>query len=209
MKGAFVAKRRTNSAFISAAFCTRLRSVTASTGHAGAVRWAVIVNGPPGSGKTTLATALAAELGLALLSKDAIKETLLDELGYADRAASRRIGAASGETIWRLAGDSPVPVIIESWLAPSIRDVVRAGLDRARIERVVEVWCSCPPEVARARYAGRERHPGHFDADLLPELDDVLADAVPLALGPVIVVDTSVPVDTADLAVAVRSAITG
>jgi len=171
------------------------------------MRWAVIVNGPPGSGKTTLATALAAELEFALLSKDAIKETLLDELGYADRAASRRIGAASGETIWRLAGDSPVPVIVESWLAPSIRDVVRAGLDRARIEQVVEVWCSCPPDVARARYAGRARHPGHFDTELLPELDDVLATAEPLALGPVIVADTSQPVDAAALAAAVRAAL--
>lgn len=49
-------------------------------------RWAVIVNGPPGSGKSTLAGPLAERLGVPLLAKDAVKETLLDTLGYADRA---------------------------------------------------------------------------------------------------------------------------
>ena len=68
------------------------------------MRWAVIVNGPPGSGKSTLARSLSLTMGLPLFSKDDVKETLLDELGYADRAESRRIGAASGEVVWTLLG---------------------------------------------------------------------------------------------------------
>ena len=36
----------------------------------------ILVNGLPGAGKTTLATALAGELGAVLLSKDAVKEAL-------------------------------------------------------------------------------------------------------------------------------------
>jgi predicted kinase len=163
----------------------------------------VIVNGPPGSGKTTLATALAAELGIALLSKDAVEETLLDELGYADRAESRRIGAASGEVLWRLVADSPVPVVVESWLAPSIRDVVGAGLERAGIDRIVEVWCVCPPDVVRSRYAERRRHPGHYDVELLESFDDVLLTAAPLEFGPVIEIDTSSSIDVPGLAAAV------
>jgi predicted kinase len=167
-------------------------------------RAAVVVNGPPGSGKTTLAAPLAAALGLPLLAKDAVKETLLDELGYADRAASRRIGAASGEVLWTVLGGCPDGAVVESWLAPSLRAVVRAGLERAGIERVVEVWCACPPEVARRRYAARARHPGHFDAELLDDLDEVLAGAEPLGLGPVLEVPTDRPVDVAAVADAVR-----
>ncbi|MFN8145851.1 MAG: AAA family ATPase [Candidatus Nanopelagicales bacterium] len=170
-------------------------------------RWAVIVNGPPGSGKSTLAGPLARELGVPLLAKDAVKETLLDTLGYADRAESRRIGAASGEVLWTLLAGCPDGGVVESWLAPSLRDVVRAGLDRADVERVVEVWCDCAPETALQRYAARQRHPGHFDDVLLPELPDVIATAEPLALGPVVQVRTEDPVDVATVVQLVRAAL--
>ena len=55
----------------------------------------VYVSGAPGSGKTSLAVPLAAELGYALLAKDRIKETLHDALGVPapDRAWSRLLGA--------------------------------------------------------------------------------------------------------------------
>jgi predicted kinase len=171
------------------------------------VRWAAIVNGPPGSGKTTLARPLSRSLGVPLFSKDAVKETLLDQLGYADRAASRRIGAASGEVLWTLLGDCPVPAVVESWLASSTRDLVREGLRRASIDTVVEVWCHCPPAEAARRYADRDRHPGHFDDALLDELADVLATAEPLGLGRVVTVDTRRPVDIPRLADLVLSAV--
>lgn len=167
-------------------------------------RTAVIVNGPPGSGKSSLAPALADALDLPLLAKDAVKETLLDELGYADRAESRRLGAAAGEVLWTVLATLPNGAVVESWLAPSLHDVVRAGLTRARVERFVEVWCSCPPQEVRRRYAARDRHPGHYDDALLSDLDEVLAGAEPLALGPVLQVRTDHPVDIAAVAATVR-----
>ncbi len=169
------------------------------------MRWAVIVNGPPGSGKSTLARSLSLTMGLPLFSKDAVKETLLDQLGYADRAESRRIGAASGEVVWTLLGECPGPAIVESWLAPSTRDIVREGLRRAGIDTVIEVWCACPPQEAARRYAGRDRHPGHFDEALLEDLGEVLATAEPLGLGEVIVVETERPVDVERIAQLVRT----
>ena len=43
----------------------------------------VIVCGPPASGKTTLAGRLSRELGLPILSKDSLKEAMMDHLGGA------------------------------------------------------------------------------------------------------------------------------
>ncbi len=41
----------------------------------------ILINGLPGSGKTTLAGALSRQLNTALLSKDQIKEALADAVG--------------------------------------------------------------------------------------------------------------------------------
>jgi predicted kinase len=169
------------------------------------MRWVVLVNGPPGSGKTTLARGLAPVLDLPLLSKDAVKETLLDHLGFADREESRRIGAASGEVLWTILRDSPTAAVVESWLSPSIREVVLAGLRRAAVDLVVEIWCACPPEEVTRRYGARRRHPGHFDDALVDDLPDLLVTAQPLGLGEVISVATDRPVDVHALASRVRA----
>lgn len=55
----------------------------------------VLVTGPPASGKTTLSTTLAQELGLPRLAKDTIKRGLLQVLEAPDVAGSRTIGAAA------------------------------------------------------------------------------------------------------------------
>ncbi len=174
-----------------------------------AVRIAVIVNGPPGSGKSTLAADLARSLGLPLLAKDAIKETLLDVVGYADRAGSRRLGAAAGEIGWTVLATCPHGGVIDTWLAPTARDVASVGLARARVNAAVEVWCECPADLTRQRYASRTRHPGHFDAELLDDLDDVIAAAEPLAITPVVRVRTDIKVDIADVVRRIREALPG
>ena len=64
----------------------------------------VLVAGWPAAGKSTLARALAAELGLPLLAKDEIKEALMDGLGYpATVAQSRRLGRAATAPTLRVA----------------------------------------------------------------------------------------------------------
>jgi len=44
----------------------------------------VVVSGPPGSGKTTVARELARALGFPLLSKDTIKEAMMASLEVTD-----------------------------------------------------------------------------------------------------------------------------
>jgi predicted kinase len=65
----------------------------------------IVVTGLPGAGKSTLADELARRYRLPLLAKDFIKESLLDVLGAADAAASRRLSDASFATMFRLAAE--------------------------------------------------------------------------------------------------------
>ena len=173
------------------------------------MRALVIVSGPPGAGKSTLAAPLAVALGFPLLTKDTIKETLFDALGHldADRlTSSRRLGGAAMELLWRQAADCPEVVVEANFRTGSDRERSRvAGL----CPFPVEVHCRVPVEVAAERFAARARradhHPVHVMASVPEEFFAQFTE--PFGLGPVVEVDTSAPVDAADVAARVRRAL--
>jgi len=162
----------------------------------------VYVSGAPGSGKTSLAVPLAAELGYALLAKDRIKETLHDALGAPepDLAWSRRLGGAAMELLWALAADAPA-VVIEANFRPY------SQYERARLSglaaRPVEVHCACPPELALQRYNARVTHPVHVVTTL--QLEAMAEFDRPVGIGALVTVDTSVTVDVNAVVSAVRN----
>jgi predicted kinase len=156
----------------------------------------VLVVGWPASGKSTLAAALAAELGLPLLAKDEIKEALMDVLGRPQTVAeSRRLGKAAVLAMLRMARRCPGAVLDSTWFDYAL------PLARTLPGQLIEVHCTVPLEVAKARYRARaaRRHAGHLDADRTEA--ELWGEPSPrsLGLGPVVEVDTSAPVDIARL----------
>lgn len=76
----------------------------------------VLVGGWPASGKTTLARALAAELKVAYLSKDVVKEALMDGLGAPSTVdESHELGVAAVTAVLRTARGCPGAVSDSTW----------------------------------------------------------------------------------------------
>jgi predicted kinase len=179
----------------------------------------VVVTGSPASGKTTLARAIAADLGWPLFDKDSVKETLFDELGVGDREWSRRLGKTTAALLFLLteielaAGRS---IVVEANFRPQgVGDRFGSAVARHGA-RVAQVFCTVDPAVLAERYRGRaaERHPGHLDTDdavLDSVLDDVASGRYgTLDLpGPLLEIDTSSvgDGDVDDLLAAVRRAL--
>jgi hypothetical protein len=89
--------------------------------------------------------------GAALIGKDLIKEALFDALGTGDRAWSRRLGVASYEVLYAVAGALPAAVL-DANLAPE------AGpRPRALNACLVEGFCRCPADEVERRFAARTR----------------------------------------------------
>ncbi|MGB5560217.1 MAG: ROK family protein [Paracoccaceae bacterium] len=160
---------------------------------------AVLVNGVPASGKSTVARALSDATGWPVLALDTIKNPFLLTLPPGDRLFNRDLGRASYAAIFDLIADAPdgTTFIIDAWFGFQSVSVLQEGLARARITDTAEVWCHAPPETVSARYSARlgSRPTGHPGAEYLPELMTLADKASPTSLAPRHDVDTTKPLD--------------
>ncbi|RDI54210.1 AAA family ATPase [Nocardia mexicana] len=159
----------------------------------------VLVNGLPGSGKSTLGRSLARALNAEFLSKDTVKEALAACMH--DAADLDALGGIAMDTVWALAQAIPGTVVIDSWwFKPRDLHFARTGIRNTGASHAVEIWCDVPADTAKARYASRNRSAVYQDEQrLVNDWDTWVAQAAPLELTATLVVDTTGPVDCSRL----------
>ena len=155
----------------------------------------VIVTGAPATGKSTLAANLGSHLGMAVLSKDLIKEALMDSLVPTSVLGSETLGRAAFTVLYAVAReflDAGTHLVLE---APFKRSQCEADLKvLADGTKAAIVVCIASPELVLERYriraSGNDRHPGHMDRSRREMTGVVAID--PPALGlPELIVNTS------------------
>jgi glucokinase len=169
-----------------------------------AMKRALLVNGVPASGKTTVAQAAAQARDWPLLALDTIKEAFFDHLGTGDRDFNRLLGKASYQAIFASIADFPAgtTTVIDAWFGFQSREILEGHLARAGITQVAEIWCHAPAEIIGARYRARleHRHAGHLGEAYVPELVKLAGSARALGGHPLLDIETTHPLDATGLA---------
>jgi len=156
----------------------------------------LIVCGPPGAGKSLLVGVLSRELELPVISKDSVKEAIMDHAG-----GGPEIGAAAFAVQFAIAREllrSDVGLILEGAFFRTQTELA----DLARAARPAIIELSCEIAELERRYVARidARHPGHRGLEALPDLRERVATGqyTPALDCPRLGVDTSDGLDPSE-----------
>lgn len=135
----------------------------------------ILVSGMPATGKSTMARELGRRLGLPVLSKDAIKERLYDDVGFRCREEKVKLGVAAMNIMYDVAGqlmERGQSVILENNFESSSLPGLSALLERTGAVPIT-VMLTGDIEAIYRRFAARnespDRHRGHVVDDGYPE----------------------------------------
>ncbi|NLD43732.1 MAG: ATP-binding protein [Chloroflexi bacterium] len=162
----------------------------------------IVITGPPASGKSSVARRVTARFALPWVSKDGIKETLYDSLGYHNRRASGRLSTATQDLLFHFADvllAARQPFVLESNFRPRRDAEAFRRLASRHPYRALQVHCDAPAPVLVRRFLNRweagRRHPGHAD-DLTAQ--DIAHDIRTGEFAPLDLPGQTVHLDTGD-----------
>lgn len=137
----------------------------------------ILINGLPGSGKTSLGTNIAAHFALPFIHKDGVKELLFEALGWSDREWSKKLSRASYDLLFYFA-EAELSVgrslVMEANFSSDLHTSRLLELQGRRPNVPIQILCVCEGQTLLERYTARaeakDRHPGHLDASHLEAL---------------------------------------
>jgi predicted kinase len=161
----------------------------------------IIATGRPAAGKSTLAGRLAQELKLPIISKDGIREVLLDRLGIKDRPWAQLLGRASIDLMFHFARaefEAGRSIILDNAFDPTLSNSRFRGLIAEYTADCLQIVCNSDNETLFQRFKSRvesgNRHPGHREEMAYGQLRESLSREESPVLdigGEVIEVDTT------------------
>ncbi|WP_020619892.1 AAA family ATPase [Paenibacillus daejeonensis] len=168
------------------------------------VPYLLIVNGLPGSGKTTLAQRLAQDLAVPRFARDGIYETLYDAMHRPSDEAHPALGHGAFAMMYYAAGQILSvgrSCLVEGYYGrPALRSGEFHQLQQRYPYEPIQLLCKADGEVLverfLARMASESRHGGHADQAWLEANRELLlqGELTPLSVGGTLIeVDTTTP----------------
>ena len=137
--------------------------------------YCILVTGIPATGKSTMAKAMSERMKLPVISKDTIKELLFDDVGFQSRAEKVKLGIASMEIMYYVAGqlmETEQPFILENNFEYSSEYGIKNLLEKYQYSALT-ITLTGDYEAIYRRFLKREsspdRHRGHVVNDCYPE----------------------------------------
>ena len=137
--------------------------------------YCILVTGIPAAGKSTMAEALSERLKLPVISKDAVKELLFDNVGFQSREEKVNLGIAGMEIMYYVAGQlmkAGQSFILENNFEYSSEQGIKNLIEKYQYS-VLTITLTGDYKVIYKRFLEREsspdRHRGHVVNDCYPE----------------------------------------